>query len=331
MRGNSPRRAAWVSRVEHEHVADASEGRRDPDRTGACGDRRWVSGHALRCHGERLRIDSQHDTRHVAQHPHGALAARHRARDGEIWHHVRDLVRRLFDPCECIGWRERRGCVLTVCSREEHGGDRSCDGERGDTGADEELAPSQQTAACERRAAGTAPETPSASRARLDQLTAGGVAICGILGHAFGQDGVECVGDRWRRVVDVCPERAHQRVGPERRLPGEAFVEDAGERVLVRWRPDRFALDLLGRDVVRGADELARLGEPRVRGRLFGQPEVGEVDVVALLGVEEDVAGLDVPVDEPARVGGVEGARDLAEDLERPGRLECALRRRGAP
>ena len=44
-----------------------------------------------------------------------------------------------------------------------------------------------------------------------------------------------------------------------------------------------------------------------------------------LLLVEEDVRGLDVAVDEPARVRSVERARDLATDGERPLRLERAF------
>ena len=59
---------------------------------------------------------------------------------------------------------------------------------------------------------------------------------------------------------------------------------------------------------------------PRVAGALR-QPEVGEVGAVA---VDEDVLRLDVAVDEPGAVRGVERVRDVGEQAERALRLELA-------
>jgi hypothetical protein len=63
-------------------------------------------------------------------------------------------------------------------------------------------------------------------------------------------------------------------------------------------------LDLLRRDVFGRAHELARLGQAALRGGLLRQAEVGQVDVhlpaPAVFVREQDVRGLDVPVDEAA-------------------------------
>ena len=75
----------------------------------------------------------------------------------------------------------------------------------------------------------------------------------------------------------------------------------------VGGRPDR-AIDGRGR---------SGLVEPP------GQPEVGEIDVLVL--VQQHIGGLDVPVHEALRMGGVQCARDLSADRQRPGRLERML------
>jgi hypothetical protein len=116
-------------------------------------------------------------------------------------------------------------------------------------------------------------------------------------------------------------------------------VEDAaqGEEVAARVRLP--ALELLGRHVLEGAEdgahrgerrrqllgrELAELGAARLRparGVEFRQAEIEQLD--AALG-EEDVAGLEVAVDDPGRVRALERVGDLdpePEDLldrERP-------------
>ena len=67
--------------------------------------------------------------------------------------------------------------------------------------------------------------------------------------------------------------------------------------------------------------ELAGLGHPRVVVPL-GQPEVGQVGVVA--GADEHVLGLDVAVDEPFDVRGVERLGHLREQPQRPPVVELA-------
>ena len=98
------------------------------------------------------------------------------------------------------------------------------------------------------------------------------------------------------------PERLRLGLAPKRRLTGEELVEHARECVLVCSAVDVAATDLLGREVVE------RAGKPSGNGRAAGtdlrrQSEVGEVAVIRR--VDEDVARLDVAVDELARVGGV--------------------------
>ena len=67
-------------------------------------------------------------------------------------------------------------------------------------------------------------------------------------------------------------------------MAGQALEEDARERVLVAATVGLGALDLLGRDVVDGADEGAGRGELDRRGGVLRQPEVGEVAVLGHVG-----------------------------------------------
>ena len=106
---------------------------------------------------------------------------------------------------------------------------------------------------------------------------------------------------------------------------GERLEEEAAERVDVGTSVHLVAADLLGRDVVDGAHQLA-VGRAAVGGAL-GEPEVREVRVLAAaLLVEQDVGRLHVAVDEPLRVRRVERVRDLRGDREGPLRGERALR-----
>ena len=105
---------------------------------------------------------------------------------------------------------------------------------------------------------------------------------------------------------------------------GEALVRDACEAVDVRARIDQRApLDLLGRGVVDGADEIAGRRQAPVRLRALREAEVGQEDVVA--GGDQDVAGLDVAMHEPAHVCRIECARGLADDPRGAGRIEAPL------
>ena len=111
------------------------------------------------------------------------------------------------------------------------------------------------------------------------------------------------------------------RVTPERRLPDETFVENAAERVDVRPPIDLVARDLLGCDVVDGADEVAVTADSGLLGDPPREAEVREVDVVGAIGagayVEEHVGRLDVAMHEAACMGRIQGARQLREDADR--------------
>ena len=81
--------------------------------------------------------------------------------------------------------------------------------------------------------------------------------------------------------------------------PGEGFEQHEPERVDVNGGVDRLAPHLLGRQIGGGARNRARCGGDRAVERA-GDPEIGEAGFAAV--VEQDVRGLDVAVDEAARV-----------------------------
>src|SRR6185437_300097 len=99
----------------------------------------------------------------------------------------------------------------------------------------------------------------------------------------------------------------------ERRLAGEELVEHDPERVEIRARVDLAAARLLGREVLRRADDRARLGQlARARAR---DPEVRDLD--STLAVDEDVVRLDVAVDDAVPVREAQRREDLARVLDR--------------
>ena len=108
---------------------------------------------------------------------------------------------------------------------------------------------------------------------RPGELAASRVALLGLLRQRPGDHGVERgrqlrpPGARRRRLrLEVREHHGELRVTPERRLPDETLVEHAAERVDVRPPVDLLPGDLLGGDVVDGAQELAvarRVRSPR--------------------------------------------------------------------
>jgi hypothetical protein len=118
-------------------------------------------------------------------------------------------------------------------------------------------------------------------------------------------------------------------VALERKLPGEALIEDAAERVDVGPAVERAALDLLGGRVVEGSDEMPGAREPRARCRVLRDAEVGQIDVVGAVGVDpggdDDVARLDVAMDQSLRVRGVERGGHLAEHVQSELRTQLLL------
>jgi hypothetical protein len=123
------------------------------------------------------------------------------------------------------------------------------------------------------------------------------------------------VAKRGRLVLHVRPQ--HLGLGPasERRLAGQALIQNAGERVLVRTCLHLPTSDLLGCEVIERARDLSGLCEA-VGANMLRQPEVGQVGLTRL--IEQHVRGLHVAVDEPLSVRGVERVCDVAEDDESP-------------
>ena len=160
------------------------------------------------------------------------------------------------------------------------------------------------------------------------EVAGGLVAVLGALGHRPGDDVVELRRDVRHQLAGA--RRLLLRVGPELRdglvareghLTGQEVEEDAAERVDVGAGVDGLALELLGRDVVGGADPLTRRRHLPAAGHVLDEAEVGQVGV--LVG-HHHVGRLDVAVDEPALVGGVEGVAELGDDPRRAARLEPA-------
>jgi hypothetical protein len=81
------------------------------------------------------------------------------------------------------------------------------------------------------------------------------------------------------------------------------------------------ALRLLGREVVRGADD--RAGLRHVRLAAAGDAEVGDLQPPGR--IDENVVGLEVAVDDPADVCAAGGAQNLLCETDRPARLKRRL------
>ena len=161
------------------------------------------------------------------------------------------------------------------------------------------------------------------------EVTGRRVAVVGALGER-ARDHVVERGRHLRGVVTSARGRLGQlrpqlrlvALARERRAAGEREVEDAAERVDVGPCVEPLAADLLRGHVVDRADPVARARLAVDRERVLGEPEVGQVHVVR--GTEQDVGGLDVAMDEPGAVGGVERRAELGDHAGRAGRLEGA-------
>ena len=99
-----------------------------------------------------------------------------------------------------------------------------------------------------------------------------------------------------------------------RGVPQQGEMEGAAQPIDIRGRPDLAAVpvELLGRHEGRGADDAIGKGEGRlVQGH--GQAEITDVRRPAPAGLllQEDIGGLEIPVDQLQVVGGVDGFRHL--------------------
>lgn len=82
------------------------------------------------------------------------------------------------------------------------------------------------------------------------------------------------------------------------------------------------AVEAFGCDVGEGADGVAGLGQPRVIGGA-SDAEINQISEVAV--VEQDVGWLDVAVDQPDVMGGMQGFGDLVDDADRAGGFQRAV------
>ncbi len=102
----------------------------------------------------------------------------------------------------------------------------------------------------------------------------------------------------------------------ERHVAGEQLVEDDAERVDVGLLVDALALRLLGRDVVRRAENRPGLGQPALHLERAGDAEVGHLRLA--VAVQKHVLRLHVAVHEAVLVRERQAPRDLDRERERP-------------
>ena len=114
---------------------------------------------------------------------------------------------------------------------------------------------------------GTGPPRSAAAKSRGGPEPVGGVLgerradDRGAVARARRRAAAAAGSRRWARAVATGESRV------ERPPAGQALVEHDAERVDVAGRGGRRALGLLGREVLRGADDLAGLGERDARRR----------------------------------------------------------------
>jgi hypothetical protein len=121
-----------------------------------------------------------------------------------------------------------------------------------------------------------------------------------------------------RQIRGIAIESGQCRVGvglaEERHPPGEALVEDETQRVEVGPAVELLPAHLLGRQVLRRAHHHVGTREiVTVDAEAFGNAEVGQQD--ATVRSDQDVAGLDVAVNQPGAVRGVERRGDARTDV----------------
>ena len=160
----------------------------------------------------------------------------------------------------------------------------------------------------------TAPPADLEERAQVFRHVLGGVVpLRRPLRERLQADPFQLLGDR---VVDLAGrtrlgglDRLHdiqERISAEWSLSGQQLVEhDAqAEDIGTPIDPVAFAPGLLGTHVGRRAGQPAALAEVLI---LEGEPEVGHAGFAR--GVDQDVGGLDVPVDQSSGVGVMQARR----------------------
>ena len=124
------------------------------------------------------------------------------------------------------------------------------------------------------------------------------------------------------------PEDRGLVLADEGRRAGQALEEHAGEGVQIGSPVDSGALDLLRREVVDRPEHLAAARHALLRVDPLRQSEVGKKGGRRIAGLgspaRDHVGRLDIAVDKPGSVCGVERARDLTTDRnDGTGRKRC--------
>ena len=165
----------------------------------------------------------------------------------------------------------------------------------------------------------------------LDRLRGLGALVGFLLQQVpdqYGHAGIEGVAETLERgrvlLQDATHDRAHRGVG-EGMHPGQQLVQQTtqGEEVAA-WVCFLVTSELLGRRVEDGADELARLADPRGLGRPARDTEVDDLDPP--VGREEDVLRLEVAVHDACLVDSSEPRRDLGTEMRGQGFGDRAVR-----
>ena len=156
----------------------------------------------------------------------------------------------------------------------------------------------------------------------VPEIIGGGVPVGRALGEQLHRDCLERLRDLDATIDEAVGTLLHVFVGDgdrrfrlERRHACEHLVEHHAQRVEVGAAVECLALGLLGGEVGGGAHDRTVLGEGGVAttDEGGGDAEVGDLHVAAV--GDEDVAELDVAVDETCGVGGAQRAGDVGRDL----------------
>ena len=139
----------------------------------------------------------------------------------------------------------------------------------------------------------------------------------------LGMDALAPTGER-RRILGETPRESRHVFGAVWNDSGEHLVQRDAERIDVRAPVERLAAELLGRQIGRGAENEAGLRFHEALADLR-DAEVHQERPPAL--VEENVVGLDVAVDDAARMAVVERVQERNHDPRRRLLCERAARR----
>ena len=157
----------------------------------------------------------------------------------------------------------------------------------------------------------------------------GAVALARFFLQALAADGIEIevhagleAARLWRGLLDQLEERVKIAFPPERRPAGEQLEQDGSQAVNVcggGQSPPILGQGLFGSHVIGGADNGFRLRRLAVGGNALGQAEVGDVRLA--LGVQQNVARFQIPMQDAAQVGVVDRTGHQRQQLNRLARL----------